>query len=614
MQIIQSLDGGIVEEILVKPGQEVEAGQILLKIDSTRFASSLGENNAEYLSLLAKSARLKALATGEPFVAPEEVLKQAPNLIEMERNAWQARTSELNATVNVAREQLKQRQEELRETIAKRDQASASCGLTSRELQVTRPLLKSGAVSEVDLLRLQRDVARYCGEQKGAEAQIDRIQASIKEAQSKLEESELNIRNQARNELSETNTKLSTLREGKLALADRVKLAEVRAGARHRQDPVQQHGRRRGAAGQGHHRDRAQDDTLLLEVRILPRDIGFLHADQKAEVKFTAYDFAIYGGLEGKVEQIGADTVTDEKGNSYYVVRVRTDRSTVGTRTCPSSRDGGRGSHPDWQAHRAAVPAQAGPARQGQRLYRALTPYLIRGEREGFMKSVPVLLITHDDLLWQRWRELDPERWLVARGRGWPTCSAGATRAVPGRAGRRPAAAAVLAGRRLGADPAGLSLLVASASPHDEQGTQVLAAGAQGYCHSYARRRRWHRPWRSSPRAASDGPFLVSRLLRLVAEKGQDAGDWDGGLLTERETTAARYAAGGWANAQIAEALGITERTVKAHLSAVFEKLGVSDRLQLALLVHGISSPSESRSKIPPELSSRTIPRPAGLL
>ena len=230
VQIIQSLDGGIVEEILVKPGQEVEAGQILLKIDSTRFAS-LGENNAEYLSLLAKSARLKALATGEPFVAPEEVLKQAPNLIEMERNAWQARTSELNATVNVAREQLKQRQEELRETIAKRDQASASCGLTSRELQVTRPLLKSGAVSEVDLLRLQRDVARYCGEQKGAEAQIDRIQASIKEAQSKLEESELNIRNQARNELSET-TKLSTLREGKLALADRVKLAEVRAPVR----------------------------------------------------------------------------------------------------------------------------------------------------------------------------------------------------------------------------------------------------------------------------------------------------------------------------------------------------------------------------------------------
>lgn len=336
VQIIQSLDGGIVEEILVKPGQEVEAGQVLLKIDSTRFASSLGENNAEYLSLLAKSARLKALATGEPFVAPEEVLTQAPGLVEMERNAWQARTTELNATVNVAREQLKQRQEELRETIAKRDQASASCGLTSRELQVTRPLLKSGAVSEVDLLRLQRDVARYCGEQKGAEAQIDRIQASIKEAQSKLEESELNIRNQARNELSETNTKLATLREGKLALADRVKLAEVRAPVRGTVKTLFNN-TVGGVVQPG--KDIIEivpkDDTLLLEVRILPRDIGFLHADQKAEVKFTAYDFAIYGGLEGKVEQIGADTVTDEKGNSYYVVRVRTDRSTVGDKNLP---------------------------------------------------------------------------------------------------------------------------------------------------------------------------------------------------------------------------------------------------------------------------------------
>ncbi|CAB3659630.1 MAG: HlyD family type I secretion periplasmic adaptor subunit [Achromobacter pulmonis] len=336
VQIIQSLDGGIVEEILVKPGQEVEAGQILLKLDPTRFASSLGENNAEYLSLLAKSARLKALATGEPFVAPEEVLKQAPGLVEMERNAWQARTTELNATVNVAREQLKQRQEELRETIAKRDQASTSCSLTSRELQVTRPLLKSGAVSEVDLLRLQRDVARYCGEQKGAEAQIGRIEASIKEAQSKIEESELNIRNQARNELSETNTKLSTLRQGKLALADRVKLAEVRAPVRGTVKTLFNN-TVGGVVQPG--KDIIEivpkDDTLLLEVRILPRDIGFLHPDQKAEVKFTAYDFAIYGGLEGKVEQIGADTVTDEKGNSYYVVRVRTDRSTVGDKNLP---------------------------------------------------------------------------------------------------------------------------------------------------------------------------------------------------------------------------------------------------------------------------------------
>lgn len=336
VQVVQSLDGGVVKEILVQPGQTVEAGQVLLKIDPTRFNSSLGENEAEYLSLLAKAARLHALATGEPFQAPEEVLQKLPAAVEAERNAWIQRTNELNATVNVAKEQVRQRQEELRETQAKRDQAATTCALTSKELSVTRPLLASGAVSEVDLLRLQRDVAKSCGDQKAAEAQIDRIEASIKEAQSKTQEAELNIRNQARSELSDTNTKLRTLREGKLALADKVKLSEIRSPVRGTVKTMLAN-TVGGVVQPG--KDIIEivpsDDTLLLEVRILPRDIGFLHAQQKAEVKFTAYDFAIYGGLEGVVEQIGADTITDERGNSFYIVRVRTARSTVGDKHLP---------------------------------------------------------------------------------------------------------------------------------------------------------------------------------------------------------------------------------------------------------------------------------------
>ena len=331
VQVVQSLDGGIVKAISVRSGQLVEQGQVLLTIDSTRFASSLGENNAEFISLLARAARLEALATGQPFQVPERVLKEAPQLGEAERNAREQRTNEINATVNVAREQLRQRQQELRETYANRDQASASCGLTSKELSVTRPLLKSGALSEVDLLRLQRDVARYCGEQRSAEASIGKIQAAIQEAESKVKESELNIRNQARSELSEANTKLATLREGQLALADRVKLAEVRSPVRGTVKTLFNN-TVGGVVQPG--KDIVEivpaDDTLLLEVRILPRDIGFLHPDQKAEVKFTAYDFSIYGGLEGQVEQIGADTITDEKGNSYYIVKVRTAQSTLG--------------------------------------------------------------------------------------------------------------------------------------------------------------------------------------------------------------------------------------------------------------------------------------------
>lgn len=336
IQVVQSLDGGIVKEILIRPGERVEVGQVLLRIDPTRYSSSLGENKAELLALKSKAARLQALASGEPFVVPEDVQAVAPQIVAMERRMWETRTQELNTTVNIARDQLRQRQQELRETQANRDQASASCSLTSEELAVTRPLLKSGAVSEVDLLRLQRDVARFCGEAKAAGAQIGRIQAAIQEADRKIQEAELNARNVARNELSEVRGKLGTLEQGKVALEDRVKLAEVRSPVRGTVNTLMAN-TVGGVVQPG--KDILDivpsDDSLLMEVQINPRDIGFLHFGQTAEVKFTAYDFAIYGGLQGKLEQIGANTVTDEKGNSFYVVKVRTERSHVGDDSRP---------------------------------------------------------------------------------------------------------------------------------------------------------------------------------------------------------------------------------------------------------------------------------------
>lgn len=331
VQVIQSLDGGVVEEILVSTGQHVEKDDILLRIDPTRFSSSLSENLAERLSLLARAARLEALATGLPFVAPEEVLLQKPELADMEQKIHSARTEEIEAIVQSAREQLNQRRQELREAQANRDLAASGCGLTSRELQVTRPLLKSGAISEVDLLRLQRDVAKYCGEQKSAEAHVDLILAAIDEAENKVNEAELVARNQAAVELSDVRAKLAMLVESQRALADKVRLAEIHSPVRGTIKTLMAN-TVGGVVQPG--KDILEivptDDTLLLEVRINPRDIGFLTPGQHADVKFTAYDFAIYGGLDGELEVVGADTVTDEKGNSFYVVKVRTDRSYVG--------------------------------------------------------------------------------------------------------------------------------------------------------------------------------------------------------------------------------------------------------------------------------------------
>ena len=336
VQVMQSLDGGIVSEILVREGEQVKAGQLLLKVDPTRFVSSLRENRAQYEALLARAARLTALAHEKPFVPPPELVKSAPALVEQERSAYESKRMELDAAVGVARQQLSQRRQELNEVSARREQATQSYNLTARELEVTRPLAKTGAVSEVELLRLERDVARYRGERDAAGAQIPRIQAAISEAQRKIEEVELNMRNQARNELSETNAKLAALSAGSEGLADRVKQAEIRA-------PMNGTVKQLFANTVGGVVQPGKeiieivpsDDALLLEARIQPKDIAFLRPGQPAHVKFTAYDFSIYGGLDATLEHIGADTITDDKGNAFYIVRVRTTQSTIGEAHMP---------------------------------------------------------------------------------------------------------------------------------------------------------------------------------------------------------------------------------------------------------------------------------------
>jgi len=325
LQVLQSLDGGLVQSILVREGQMVKQGDLLLKVDPTRFVSSLKENRAQYLSLKAKAERLQALASGKEFIASAEVNQEAPEIAAQEKQLYLSRRSELEAGIGAARDQLTQRNQELKEVEARRIQAGQSFDLMKRELDATRPLLKSGAVSDVEILRLEREMARLRGERDSATAQIPRIQAAINEATRKIREVELAFRNQAGAELSETMGKLSSLSEGSVGLADRVKQSDIRSPVNgtikqlfvNTEGGVVQPGRDLIAIV-------PSEDTLLLEARVQPKDIAFLHPGQDALVKFTAYDFSVYGGLEAKLEHIGADSVTDDKGNSYYLVRVRT--------------------------------------------------------------------------------------------------------------------------------------------------------------------------------------------------------------------------------------------------------------------------------------------------
>jgi adhesin transport system membrane fusion protein len=331
IQILQSLDGGIVAEINVKEGQVVDAGQVLLRVDPTRFESSVRENRSQYLALTTKVARLRALAEGLPFVPPPEVLIEDPRTVQDEQRLYESARSNVAAQISIVREQLVQRQRELSEMRVKREQASQAYELTAKELAVTKPLINSGAVSEVELLRLERDTSRFRGERDMAAAQILRSQAAMAEASRKIEEVELNARNEVRKELGDSMAKLNAFTEGGVALADKVKHAAIRS-------PVKGTVKRLlvntvgGVVQAG--RDLVEvvplEDALILEAKVAPKDIAFLHPGLPAMVKFTAYDFSTYGGLEAKLEHIGADSITDEKGNTFFLVRVRTKNSSLG--------------------------------------------------------------------------------------------------------------------------------------------------------------------------------------------------------------------------------------------------------------------------------------------
>jgi len=331
VQILGSQDGGVITDIMVREGDLVAKGQLLIKLDPTRSNSSLGENRAQLLGLQVKAARLSALAEGAMFQPTAEMTAVAPDVVKEEQQLYQSSLAELSVQQRIADQQLTQRREELNELTARESQLATEYRLADQELSRTRPMLASGAVSEVEILRLEREVNKAKGELQQTRAQIDRVQASIVEAQEKLLGVELEFANNAREQLTDTVTQINALSEAAAGLSDRVRqtnLVSPVAGTI-KQLLFNTVG---GIVLPG--RDVIElipaDDTLLVEVRIRPQDIGFLAPGQEANVKVTAYDFVVYGGLEGQVEQIGADTVLDEEGNAFYEVTVRTRLADLG--------------------------------------------------------------------------------------------------------------------------------------------------------------------------------------------------------------------------------------------------------------------------------------------
>jgi adhesin transport system membrane fusion protein len=336
LQIVQNLEGGILSEILVGVGNVVEVGQLLLRIDEKRFSGPYQETRFNYLALKAKVARLQSETYETPFVVPEEVLKENPEVAIREEGLFKSRKRELEETLGVLEEQRLQRAHEISELEAKIGELSRSTKFLKSEIDLTRPLVKGGAVSEVEFLRLQRQDSELQGQLSAAQLALPRVKSKLHEAQRGIIEAKLKFSNTAKAELNDAFSKLEGLSATSIALADRLQRTSVRSPVHGiiNQIFINTVG---GVIQPGMNLIEIVplEDTLLVQAKIKPSDIAFLSPNLKAVVKFTAYDFTLYGGLEAKVEHISADSIVDEQGNSFYLVNVRTNKNYLGTEKAP---------------------------------------------------------------------------------------------------------------------------------------------------------------------------------------------------------------------------------------------------------------------------------------
>jgi adhesin transport system membrane fusion protein len=330
VQVVQNLEGGIVSEILLREGEIVDQGQALLRIDNIRAASDLRENRTRYLALLGALARLRAEVDETDVVFAPLVLEHAAEVVRNERDLFEARREALQSELAILHSQATQRQQELAELESRLSQLKSSHALATEELQITEPLAAKRLVAKVDLLRLKREVNDLEGELEITRLEMDRIKSASLEAERRIEEKSLTFRAEAQRELNVVQAEAAALEEQIAADADRVERTEVRSPVRGtiKQLLVNTVG---GVIQPGE--DLVEivplEDTLLVEAKIRPADIAFLRPGQPATVKVTAYDFSIYGGLDAVVEQISADTITDERGERFYRIRVRTTDSTL---------------------------------------------------------------------------------------------------------------------------------------------------------------------------------------------------------------------------------------------------------------------------------------------
>lgn len=335
VRTVQNYDGGIVSEIFVNAGDLVKKGQILLKLDNTQFLSVFGETKDQEFDLLAQSIRLKSEVLNKPFIYDSEIKEiHLISAIKREKSLYHNRAKQLKASLNILDEKIIQNLNELKEAHSQINQLNHSHQLLIIEISLMKKGVKEGYASEVNLLKLRREANGIRTQILSTEHAIDKIKSIITESKTKRVEAKQMFQNEAHAKLNEVLAKLEQIENSKTALADKVQRTNIRSPVHgiiselfvNTIDEVVQ-------AGSDIVKIIPKDDNLVLETKILPADIGFIYPGLTAKVKFTAYDFAIYGGLDGVVEKISANTKVDDEGNSFYMAKIKTKHNYLGSKS-----------------------------------------------------------------------------------------------------------------------------------------------------------------------------------------------------------------------------------------------------------------------------------------
>ncbi|MCK5895139.1 MAG: HlyD family type I secretion periplasmic adaptor subunit [Endozoicomonadaceae bacterium] len=332
LQTVQNLEGGIVKNIFVEEGDEVKKNQSLIELDDTQFASNYREKELDYFSNMTRMVRLKAEINMNKMLEFPNELEKYGNYREREIQLFNNSIRAHVAEVNVVEQQLIQANQELISIKAELRIFNKNFSLSKQEYEMTKPLADKGIVSRVQLLRLEKEVNELDSKRENAKLSIPRLMSSIDEVKGRLSEVKLKYRTKRLEELKEIEVVMDQLKTARHSLGDRVKRTMIRSPV----NGVIQKLYVNTLEGVVDPGMPLVDiipigDSLEIEVMVNPRDIAFIHLGLKAVVKLTAYDFTIYGGLDGEVVHVSADTIENEKGDELYVVRIKTHESYLGS-------------------------------------------------------------------------------------------------------------------------------------------------------------------------------------------------------------------------------------------------------------------------------------------